>query len=59
MDPRDSHKTAFSTPFGHYEYVRITFGSKNSPPTFQRFIDETFKRLQGKIMFSFIDDIVV
>ena len=59
MDPRDSHKTAFSTPFGHYEYVRMTFGLKNAPPTFQRFIDETFKGLQGKLMFSFIDDIVV
>ena len=59
MDPRDSHKTAFSSPFGHYEYVRMTFGLKNAPLTFQRFIYETFKRLQGKIMFSFIDDIIV
>ena len=59
MDPRDSHKTAFSTPHGHYEYVRMTFGLKNAPPTFQRFIDETFKNLQGKILFTFIDDIVV
>ena len=59
MDPRDSHKTAFSTPYGHYEYVRMTFGLKNAPPTFQRYIDETFKGLQGKILFSFIDDIVI
>ena len=59
MNPRDAHKTAFSTPHGHYEYVRMTFGLKNAPPTFQRFIDETFKNLQGKILFAFIDDIVV
>ena len=59
MDPRDAHKTAFSTPHGHYEYVRMTFGLKNAPPTFQRFIDETFKNPQGKILFTFIDDIVV
>ena len=26
MDPRDSHKTAFSTTYGHYEYVRMTSG---------------------------------
>ena len=59
MDPKDSHKTAFSTPYGHYEYIRMTFGLKNAPPTFQRYIDETFKGLQGKILFSFIDDIVI
>ena len=59
MDPRDSHKTAFSTAYGHYEYVRMTFGLKNAPPTFQRFFDEIFKDLQGKMMYTFIDDIVV
>ena len=59
MDPRDAHKTAFSTPHGHYEYVKMTFRLKNAPPTFQRFIDETFKNLQGKILFTFINDIVV
>ena len=59
MDPRDSHKTAFSTSYGHCEYVRMTFGLKNASPTFQRFIDETFKDLQGKFLYAFIDDIVV
>ena len=41
----------------------MTFGLKNAPPTFQRFIDEKcknlFKNLQEKILFKFIDDIVV
>ena len=55
----DLHKTAFSTPHGHYEYVRITFGLKNSPPTFQRYIDEIFKGIQGKAVFTFIDDLII
>ena len=59
MDPRYAYKTAFSTPHGHYEYVRMTFGLKNAPPTFQGFIDETFKNLHGKILFTLIDGIVV
>ena len=28
MDPKDSHKTPFSTRFGHYEFDRMPFGLK-------------------------------
>ena len=30
MDPKDSHKTAFSTPFRHYEFDRLPFKFKNA-----------------------------
>jgi len=26
MDPADSHKTAFTIPFGHYEFNQMPFG---------------------------------
>ena len=34
MDPKDSHKTALSTPHGHYEFNRMPFDLKTVPATF-------------------------
>lgn len=59
MDPRDAHKTAFSTPFGHFELVHMPFGLKNAPATFQRLMDNILRGMQGQSLFVYLDDIVV
>ena len=57
MSPEDSHRTAFSSPYGHYEFDRIPFGLKNAPATFQRLMDLVLKGLQGTELFVYPDDI--
>lgn len=59
MHPDDIAKTAFSTPFSHYEFTRIPFGLKNSPNTFQRLMNTVLSGLQGLQCFVYLDDIVI
>lgn len=52
-------KTAFTVNNGHYEYLRVPFGLKNAPSTFQRVMDNIFKEYLYKFCFVYMDDIVV
>ena len=58
MNPKDSHKTAFSTPHGYYEFDRIPFGLKTAPATFLTLMDLTLTGLIGTELFVYLDDIV-
>lgn len=59
LDPKTRHKTAFSTPHGHFEYKRLAFGLKNAPPSFQRMMDRALVGLLGNGIFVYLDDIIV
>jgi hypothetical protein len=59
MEPNSVEKTAFSTETGHYEFLRMPFGLKNSPPTFQRIMNNILRGLQNEICLVYLDDIVV
>jgi len=52
-------KMTFSTPHGHYQLNRSSFGLKNAPATFQRFMDQILSGLQRNDMFVYLDDIVI
>lgn len=56
---RDRHKTAFTTPFGLFEYTRLPFGVCNGPATFQRLMQATMSDLILQIMLVYLDDILV
>lgn len=59
MNPDDIHKTAFVTPKGLYEYVRMPFGLKNAPATFQRLMNEVLREYINKICVVYLDDILI
>lgn len=59
VDPRDRHKTAFSTPVGNYQYVRCPFGAINSCATFQAEMNRIFAEGLYTRCVIYVDDILV
>ena len=57
VEPADVPKTAIATPFGTYEFLRMPFGLRNASQTFQRFIDEALRGLEG--VYVYVDDVLI
>nr|VZI17993.1 unnamed protein product [Spirometra erinaceieuropaei] len=53
----DNPKTAVTTPFGLFEFVRMPFGLRNVVQTFHRFHDHVIRGLP--FVFAYIDDLLV
>jgi hypothetical protein len=57
--PEDVPKTAFSTSYGLYEYLVISFGHTNAPAYFMYLMNSVFMTELDKFVVIFIDDILV
>ena len=54
----DRPKTAFTTPFGLFQFIRMPFGLQGAPATFQRMVDHLLHGLES-FASAYLDDIVI
>ncbi|KAL1139969.1 hypothetical protein AAG570_006946 [Ranatra chinensis] len=59
METRDIEKTSFQFERRKYEFVRMPFGLKNAPITFQRMIDDFLLGLDKSFIQAYMDDLII
>ena len=59
MSDDDKHKTAFTCPFGLYEFQKMPFGLTNAPATFQRLMNSVMSDFIFSILLVYLDDLLV
>ena len=59
LDPETRHKASFVTHEGVYEFLRMPFGLRNAPMSFQLLMSMVLRGLNWKYVLCYIDDILV
>ena len=59
LSPQDCHKSAFCTHVGLYEFLRLPFGLKTAPNTFQRILNTVFADYLHQWLTVYVDDIIM
>jgi len=59
MNQDDMDKTTFTSHFGTYRWLRMPFGLKTAPSTFQRAADIVLASVRWQFALVYLDDIIV
>ena len=57
--PEDRDKTTFTTHLGTFRHLRMPFGLRNAPATFQRALDIILSGLRWQTCFIYLDDVII
>jgi len=57
--PEDRDKTTFTSYMGTFRYVRMPFGLRNAPATFQRALDIVLSGVRWRSCLIYFDDVIV
>ena len=59
VTPEDVPKTAFRTPYGHYQWRVLSFGLTNAPATFRRLMKNVCQEYLDDFVLIYLDDILI
>jgi transposase InsO family protein len=59
IKPEDTHKLAFSTDVGRFEFVHLPMGLKTAPAVFQRLMNLTLDDYLRKFVLVYMDDLII
>ena len=57
--PKDRDKTTFKTHLGTYRHLRMPFGLRNAPVTFQRALDTILSGVRWQTCLIYLDDMII
>ena len=55
----DREKTAFSSPFGQYQFVKMPFRLANAPATYSRLVTKALRHLPSSEVLCYLDDTAI